>query len=219
MRLALIVLPILLTTASCLDLSALQSCTYNACPTDGGGADLRGEDLRGDAGHAADLAQPVTGCASGVARPVTATMTGCLGAWGSGGPATLCAAGWSLCTMNTAGSACQVNLPSTEIYVSAATQGQATPHPWTASAACSWAGVPSAGLRGVGVCGNGVPNIDGPPNVAPCASFPATLTCWNNGGLPSGAVVSCPYTQSSDADLSGLLNLAPTRVGALCCSP
>lgn len=204
-----------LCLAACLDLDALTSGRGRAQDASSVPADASA-DL-----PPPDLAPAPVGCLSGRGRVVSATMHACPGAWPAGqGPAVLCAPGWSWCSSNPVGpDACQKALPADELYLAKSPISQPTAYPWMpATTKCSWAGAQSSGMRGLGGCGNGIPNISGPPNVTPCDGWPLALHCWSGGGQPSAdAVVTCPWSMASDGDMSNVLNGNPGKVGALCC--
>lgn len=130
----------------------------------------------------------------------------------------LCAPGWTWCATNPVSpDACQAALPSDEVYLAAAPHGQNTTYPWGSGAACSWAGVPSSGMRGLSGCGNGIPGLDGHPNVSPCGGWPLVAICLQSGAGYPGSPISCPWSMASDSDLVNTLNGNPGKVGALCC--
>lgn len=202
--------------AGCLDLDALQSGRRMPAGTAADAAPAAA-----DAAEAPDLAPAATGCATGRGRVVSPNMHACAGAWPVGqGPGSLCAAGWSWCAANPiSADACQAALPTDEVYLARSPISQPTAYPWVpASTKCTWAGTQSSGLRGLGGCGNGKPNISGPPNVVACGGWPLVMHCWSGGASPSvDAVVTCPWTQANDSDLTNTLSADPAHIGALCC--
>lgn len=216
LALALALALLALILAGCLDLDALQSGRGPAsAPQDASSALL---DASADL-PPPDLAPAPVGCLSGRGRVVSPNMHACAGAWAAGqGPGALCSAGWSWCATNpVSADACQAALPSDELYLAKSPISQPGPYPWGSAAKCSWDAVPPSGLRGISGCGNGLPGLDGPPNVSPCGGWPLVAICWQGGAGYPGSPISCPWSMASDGDLSNVLNGNPARVGALCC--